>query len=95
MDGKPRAVQDGEDLRSWRDAIRKRGNELQDGHERNDEDAHRALVARRLRVQIGERRQPDEDRHRAGRPNQRQVPRLGRLHADDERVDQAGGDEQD
>ena len=51
-----------------------------------DEHAHRALVGRQLDVEVGEAEQPHERRQRRRRADQRRVPDLHRLHADEERV---------
>jgi hypothetical protein len=54
--------------------------------QRRDEDAHGALVSGELDVEVGEPEQPDERRYRGGRADERRVPDLDRLHADEERV---------
>ena len=59
---------------------------LQRDQQRDDEDAQRALLGRHLHVEIREREQPDERRDRLRRPGDRHVPRLHRLHPDDEGV---------
>ena len=63
-------------------------NQLQPDDDRQDEDAHRPLVGRQLEIQVRQRQQPDEGRHRARQVRKRHVPHFHRLHADDEGVDE-------
>ena len=54
--------------------------------ERRHEHAHRPLVGRQLDVEIRQAEQPDERRERRRRADERRVPDVHRLHADEERV---------
>ena len=65
-----------------------RGNHVERDEQHRDERAHRALVGRQLDVEIRQPEQPDEGGDRRARADERRVPGLDRLHADEEGVGQ-------